>query len=68
MVVNVPTCIKFPKFVNPIVSVAAGSAHAIALTIEGEMYAWGVGSYGAIGLKDRSTQKTPILIVIKDHQ
>lgn len=45
-----------------IVQIVAGSLHALALTADGEVYSWGRGSNGRLGLGDTINQDTPRLI------
>lgn len=47
-----------------IIQVAAGGWHALALNSIGEIYAWGLGSGGRLGLGGSSTQTRPFRI---DH-
>ena len=47
-------------------SVAVGSAHALALTIDQELYSWGCGSYGALGFGAKEDVETPINFIIED--
>jgi len=42
-----------------IVSVAAGYAHCLALSAEGEVYSWGGGLYGALGQGDYDARAVP---------
>ena len=44
---------------TPIVAVAAGKHHMLALTAEGHVYAWGGGKDGATGLGRAGTTETP---------
>jgi len=45
-----------------IVSVAAGYAHCLALSAEGEVYSWGAGDYGALGHGDKGARAVPCRI------
>lgn len=58
-VISRPTVIKFPKCSNPLISVACGSQHVLALTIEQELYSWGAGKYGALGFGVKEDCYTP---------
>jgi alpha-tubulin suppressor-like RCC1 family protein len=42
-----------------IVSLAAGRQHSLALSEKGEVFAWGCGRDGALGLGDKSARKSP---------
>nr|XP_023654904.1 probable E3 ubiquitin-protein ligase HERC6 isoform X1 [Paramormyrops kingsleyae] len=45
---------------TPVIQVACGKYHSLALTKEGEMFSWGRNSYGQLGLgKAISTQDVP---------
>ena len=43
-------------------SVAAGQFHTCAVTIENEVYCWGVGGFGATGLGTPGDSDTPALV------
>ena len=60
--------IQFPRFTKPLMSVAVGSAHALVLTIDQELYSWGCGSYGALGFGSKDDVSTPSLLVIRDYK
>jgi alpha-tubulin suppressor-like RCC1 family protein len=60
-----PSVLKFPRHTRPIKSIACGSAHCLALTDIGDLYTWGCGSYGAIGLGTRDDVKEPCMLQIK---
>jgi alpha-tubulin suppressor-like RCC1 family protein len=47
-VVAVPTLIQ-SMYALPVVSIATGSNHTLAITATGALYAWGFARYGAIG-------------------
>lgn len=38
----------------PIADVAAGGWHSLALSAEGQIYVWGRGEYGRLGVGDRT--------------
>jgi alpha-tubulin suppressor-like RCC1 family protein len=59
IIVRKPTAIWFPKFVRPIVCVAAGAMHALVLTLDYEMYSWGEGSKGTLGFGNRENKSYP---------
>lgn len=46
----------------PVQSVACGKMHTMCLTKSGEVYAWGEGQYGRLGLSSNSTRLTPMKI------
>lgn len=39
--------------------VAAGAEHSVAITENGELYGWGWGRYGNLGLGDRNDRCIP---------
>ena len=39
--------------------VAAGAEHSVAVTEDGELYGWGWGRYGNLGLGDRNDRSIP---------
>jgi alpha-tubulin suppressor-like RCC1 family protein len=39
--------------------VAAGAEHSVAITEKGELYGWGWGRYGNLGLGDRNDRCIP---------
>lgn len=43
----------------PIKMVAAGAEHTAAVTESGELYGWGWGRYGNLGLGDRRDRLVP---------
>ena len=63
-----PMAIEFPRFTKPLMSVAVGSAHALVLTIDQEMYSWGCGSYGALGFGAKEDVSNPKLLVVRDYK
>lgn len=65
VVVSRPTAIKFPKHTKPIVAVACGSAHVLAINEQHEMFSWGFGQYGALGFGTRDDIWEPRRLIIK---
>ena len=56
-----------PKLIESLKSkrirdIACGSSHSAAITSSGELYCWGLGEYGRLGLGDTSTQLKPKLV------
>ncbi|XP_042217246.1 E3 ubiquitin-protein ligase HERC2-like isoform X2 [Homarus americanus] len=56
-----------PKLVESLKSkrirdIACGSSHSAAITSSGELYCWGLGEYGRLGLGDTTTQLKPKLV------
>jgi uncharacterized repeat protein (TIGR02543 family) len=58
-----PTLISVTGYYNnPIQSVATGYIHSLALSSNGEVYAWGYNSDGSVGKGSNSTVPNPTLI------
>ncbi|EPY27264.1 regulator of chromosome condensation [Strigomonas culicis] len=53
--------VKVPGLSN-IIQIATGGWHALALNPIGEIYAWGVGAGGRLGLGDSDSHHTPVRI------
>jgi alpha-tubulin suppressor-like RCC1 family protein len=47
---------------NPVVAIAAGDYHFLALTKDGSLYAWGRNSNGQLGTGDTTGQLTPVRV------
>lgn len=45
-----------------VASVSAGKSHSFAITVYGELYAWGKNSYGECGLGDKDVTFMPMKI------
>jgi alpha-tubulin suppressor-like RCC1 family protein len=43
-------------------SVTAGFHHSLALTWDGRVYSWGANSFGQLGLGDRRSRPSPVLV------
>ncbi|ELT98382.1 hypothetical protein CAPTEDRAFT_123860, partial [Capitella teleta] len=53
-----PSLVSF--FVNrPVLQVSCGDAHVIALTKEGEVYTWGSGEFGRLGIGTEDDHSSP---------
>ncbi|CAK8567957.1 unnamed protein product [Lathyrus sativus] len=52
----------------PIKMVAAGAEHSVAITENGELYGWGWGRYGNLGLGDRNDRCIPEKVPSNDLQ
>jgi alpha-tubulin suppressor-like RCC1 family protein len=50
------------RFLSNVVQIACGDFHVLALTSSGEVYSWGSGSDGQLGIGTTSNQSTPTLI------
>jgi alpha-tubulin suppressor-like RCC1 family protein len=44
---------------SPVVMVAAGESHSVAVTAEGALFAWDKGAYGKLGLCNTDNRLTP---------
>uniref|UniRef100_A0A2C9KCS9 B30.2/SPRY domain-containing protein n=1 Tax=Biomphalaria glabrata TaxID=6526 RepID=A0A2C9KCS9_BIOGL len=51
-----------PAIIKKISSSKGSDGHTLALTTEGELFSWGDGDYGKLGLGGNHTQKSPKLI------
>ncbi|BFZ01051.1 hypothetical protein BsWGS_04090 [Bradybaena similaris] len=61
---TVPRKLTFdpPKVIRKISSSKGSDGHTLALTVDGELFSWGDGDYGKLGLGGNHTQKFPKLI------
>nr|XP_037270909.1 uncharacterized protein LOC119163078 [Rhipicephalus microplus] len=57
-----PTEVDLSAVRGPLVAMACGSNHALLLTQDGEIYAWGRNTEGQLGLGNRKDQKSPQLV------
>ncbi len=57
--ISTPTLING---LNNIVAISAGNGHSLALTIDGQVYAFGNGKYGQLGLTSNTNRYIPTLI------
>lgn len=56
----IPTVVPLPK---PAAQVSCGSSHTACVTLDGQLFVWGVGDGGRLGLgAEMSTQLEPILV------
>lgn len=46
--------------------VAAGAEHSVAITEDGDLYGWGWGQYGNLGLGDTNNRSIPEKVTV-DH-
>lgn len=49
---------------SPVIRVATGSNHALALTAAGRLFAWGYGGFGQLGDGTESSRSTPIPVSV----
>ena len=63
-IISKPTSIQFPKFASQISTMSCGQAHVLALTVHGQLFSWGVGSYGALGFGSIEDVKEPTILDI----
>jgi alpha-tubulin suppressor-like RCC1 family protein len=60
---NTPTLIPMNYFNNsPIVQISAGAYHSLALSIDGNVYSFGCGKSGRLGLGNNNDKNRPTLI------
>ncbi|KAK8472662.1 hypothetical protein PHAVU_002G274700 [Phaseolus vulgaris] len=60
---------KIQKFEGiPVKMVAAGAEHSVAVTEDGNLYGWGWGRYGNLGLGDRNDRLLPQKVTIDDYK
>lgn len=57
-----PALVTLPGASGGVVQVAAGSAHSLALTSSGQLYAFGYNEEGQLGNSDRASDDTPTLV------
>ncbi|XP_039986682.1 probable E3 ubiquitin-protein ligase HERC6 [Xiphias gladius] len=59
-----PRCSRVPiQLPVPVIQVACGDGHSLALTKGGDVFSWGLNSHGQLGLgKEVSQQDTPVLV------
>ena len=50
------------------VSISCGWGHTAAIMDNGDLYTWGVGEYGALGIIDTESQWFPVKVVFPDTQ
>jgi len=50
------------------VQVVAGAHHTVAVTLEGELWVWGHGGFGQLGLGDETNRLSPTLVGIGESQ
>jgi len=48
----------------PVKMVAAGAEHSVAITEDGNLYGWGWGRYGNLGLGDRNDRLLPEKVTV----
>jgi alpha-tubulin suppressor-like RCC1 family protein len=54
--------IEKPHGMTNIKQVACGWKHCIAVTYRGDVYAWGIGAGGVLGLGNEFDMYTPVLV------
>lgn len=64
--VRVPTLLK-DLCELPVCAVACGAAHSVAITSDGQGFAWGKGDCGALGRGSSNSERTPQPIKLPAH-
>ena len=64
IIVTRPTVIKFPRLTRPIISLACGSGHILAITDNYSLYSWGCGANAALGFGSKIDVPNPKLLRI----
>ncbi|QCD84861.1 Ultraviolet-B receptor UVR8 [Vigna unguiculata] len=60
---------KVQKFEGiPVKMVAAGAEHSVAITEDGNLYGWGWGRYGNLGLGDRNDRLLPEKVTVDGYK
>ena len=63
-----PTLVALPGATGPIVQIAAGEYHSLALTSTGQLFAWGQNRYGQLGntthVETETGTPTPTLVTL----
>ncbi|XP_062513576.1 probable E3 ubiquitin-protein ligase HERC4 isoform X2 [Corticium candelabrum] len=62
-----PERLKFP-FGVPLIQVAAGGYHSLALTVSGHLYSWGKNEFGQLGVGDKFSRSLPTLVTSLPRQ
>jgi len=63
--VPVPVDTSGPLAGKPVATIAAGDMHSMALTSDGQVFAWGYNSFGQLG--NNSTQDSPVPVAAGSH-
>lgn len=61
---STPQQVKMPKW-EVVTSIAAGRSHSLAITVHGELYAWGKGWCGELGMGDNIMRIAPCRVESK---
>ncbi|MBF0451596.1 MAG: carboxypeptidase regulatory-like domain-containing protein [Candidatus Magnetomorum sp.] len=67
---GVETSLTYPTRVNipvPCQAIAAGDQHALALTRDGHVLAWGANTYGQLGIGSQLSTTTPTSVILEDE-
>jgi alpha-tubulin suppressor-like RCC1 family protein len=57
----IPVMVQLPVDIKA-AKIAAGGYHALMLTNTGQLYAWGYGSYGQLGIGSAATELNPVAL------
>jgi alpha-tubulin suppressor-like RCC1 family protein len=58
--------VGLPRFPSPVINIACGWSHTLALTRDGSLYVWGSGDGGRLGLGDIGSRSSPVLSPLKN--
>ncbi|XP_076815895.1 putative E3 ubiquitin-protein ligase HERC1 isoform X3 [Clavelina lepadiformis] len=59
---KVPKLITGPLAKRVVVSISAGYRHSACVTQDGQLFTWGEGDYGRLGLGDNTSRNQPVLV------
>jgi alpha-tubulin suppressor-like RCC1 family protein len=56
------TPVQITGVTSPVIAIAAGTSHSLALAADGTVWAWGLNTNGQLGLGNTTTQLVPVQI------
>ncbi len=63
----IPEPVAFPAAAGPVVAIAQGSNHSLALTASGKVYGWGDDSDDELGDPSQTAEDSPVLVPFPGH-